>query len=142
MLRFVSFIFIIFFFFKQKTAYEMRISDWSSDVCSSDLPAARSPRRARTCRPVPGAGHGERSAWLRLRWPMLRWFAPRAAPSTPVKAPAPHPESWPGPFYRGYLGDASYGGHPGALLLRWDTAESEVRRAGRACVGTCEDRGD
>src|SRR3546814_19889632 len=28
---------ISFFFFKQKTAYEMRISDWSSDVCSSDL---------------------------------------------------------------------------------------------------------
>src|SRR3546814_9305143 len=28
-----------FFFFKQKTAYEMRISDWSLDVCSSDLPA-------------------------------------------------------------------------------------------------------
>src|SRR3546814_8209648 len=27
----------VFFFFKQKTAYEMRISDWSSDVCSSDL---------------------------------------------------------------------------------------------------------
>src|SRR3546814_13922798 len=30
-----------FFFFKQKTAYEMRISDWSSDVCSSDLRAAQ-----------------------------------------------------------------------------------------------------
>src|SRR3546814_2039445 len=30
---------ILFFFFKQKTAYEMRISDWSSDVCSSDLEA-------------------------------------------------------------------------------------------------------
>src|SRR3546814_13419280 len=29
----------VFFFFKQKTAYEMRISDWSSDVCSSDLSA-------------------------------------------------------------------------------------------------------
>src|SRR3546814_7026552 len=28
---------VLFFFFKQKTAYEMRISDWSSDVCSSDL---------------------------------------------------------------------------------------------------------
>src|SRR3546814_7975587 len=28
---------ILIFFFKQKTAYEMRISDWSSDVCSSDL---------------------------------------------------------------------------------------------------------
>src|SRR3546814_19127679 len=37
-------LFFVFFFFKQKTAYEMRISDWSSDVCSSDLrlePAAK-----------------------------------------------------------------------------------------------------
>src|SRR3546814_5101248 len=34
---FVSFSFLFFFFFKQKTAYELRISDWSSDVCSSDL---------------------------------------------------------------------------------------------------------
>src|SRR3546814_7420888 len=33
----VVIIFCFFFFFKQKTAYEMRISDWSSDVCSSDL---------------------------------------------------------------------------------------------------------
>src|SRR3546814_8533285 len=33
----VSFCVFFFFFFKQKTAYEMRISDWSSDVCSSDL---------------------------------------------------------------------------------------------------------
>src|SRR3546814_3232349 len=33
----VLFIVCLFFFFKQKTAYEMRISDWSSDVCSSDL---------------------------------------------------------------------------------------------------------
>src|SRR3546814_4265973 len=32
-------LFCLFFFFKQKTAYEMRISDWSSDVCSSDLSA-------------------------------------------------------------------------------------------------------
>src|SRR3546814_14060393 len=31
---------LVFFFFKQKTAYEMRISDWSSDVCSSDLRGA------------------------------------------------------------------------------------------------------
>src|SRR3546814_19499083 len=35
---------IIFFFFKQKTAYEMRISDWSSDVCSSDLVGSRAGR--------------------------------------------------------------------------------------------------
>src|SRR3546814_17481517 len=33
--------FLFVFFFKQKTAYEMRISDWSSDVCSSDLPRSR-----------------------------------------------------------------------------------------------------
>src|SRR3546814_1998866 len=32
---------MLFFFFKQKTAYEMRISDWSSDVCSSDLEAPK-----------------------------------------------------------------------------------------------------
>src|SRR3546814_14594450 len=32
---------VVVIFFKQKTAYEMRISDWSSDVCSSDLPASR-----------------------------------------------------------------------------------------------------
>src|SRR3546814_9482413 len=32
---------VFFFFFKQKTAYEMRISDWSSDVCSSDLDERR-----------------------------------------------------------------------------------------------------
>src|SRR3546814_10562791 len=40
-----------FFFFKQNTAYELRISDWSSDVCSSDLTyASRGP-------PDHGAGH-------------------------------------------------------------------------------------
>src|SRR3546814_10745101 len=48
-----SFIFFcfVFFFFKQKTAYEMRISDWSSDVCSSDLllgrPAIRRSKESR-----------------------------------------------------------------------------------------------
>src|SRR3546814_6901770 len=47
---------IVFFFFKQKTAYEMRISDWSSDVCSSDLPVdvrriEFSGTRASGCRP-------------------------------------------------------------------------------------------
>src|SRR3546814_9346942 len=34
---------LVFFFVKQKTAYEMRISDWSSDVCSSDLRLPRDP---------------------------------------------------------------------------------------------------
>src|SRR3546814_7949120 len=35
------FVLFFFFFFKQKTSYELRISDWSSDVCSSDLLGAR-----------------------------------------------------------------------------------------------------
>src|SRR3546814_7619340 len=37
---------ILFFFFKQKTAYEMRISDWSSDVCSSDPAPTNKARRS------------------------------------------------------------------------------------------------
>src|SRR3546814_15773151 len=46
----------MFFFFKKKTAYEMRISDWSSDVCSSDLLAALDWIRSKVddgCRYVP-----------------------------------------------------------------------------------------
>src|SRR3546814_2107058 len=44
---------LVFFFFKQKTAYEMRISDWSSDVCSSDLQRCRDHRAARPGRIEP-----------------------------------------------------------------------------------------
>src|SRR3546814_6619126 len=44
-------VFSSFFFFKQKTAYEMRISDWSSDVCSSDLTRSRQSEMERSrCR--------------------------------------------------------------------------------------------
>src|SRR3546814_3614728 len=43
-----------FFFFKQKTAYEMRISDWSSDVCSSDLLVMSSAPTC-VCGPIPVA---------------------------------------------------------------------------------------
>src|SRR3546814_4642843 len=43
---------VVFFFFKQKTAYELRISDWSSDVCSSDLN-----RRSSTTLPRLSAAH-------------------------------------------------------------------------------------
>src|SRR3546814_6378770 len=40
------FVLCVVFFFKQKTAYEMRISDWSSDVCSSDLRTGSSQQTA------------------------------------------------------------------------------------------------
>src|SRR3546814_6639888 len=50
---------VYFFFFKQKTAYEMRISDWSSDVCSSDLRGGGTdPAAAR--KPAPGAARRRR----------------------------------------------------------------------------------
>src|SRR3546814_1674301 len=45
---------MIFFFFKQKTAYEMRISDWSSDVCSSDLRAMTGGEPFDACHRTPG----------------------------------------------------------------------------------------
>src|SRR3546814_9825320 len=49
MVLFVMFTIVyVFFLFKQKTAYEMRISDWSSDVCSSDLLLRNLPVKALT----------------------------------------------------------------------------------------------
>src|SRR3546814_1448885 len=48
---------LLFFFFKQKTSYEMRISDWSSDVCSSDLHDS-------TAAGIGGIGVGARAAEL------------------------------------------------------------------------------
>src|SRR3546814_9464627 len=77
-----------FFFFKQKTAYEMRISDWSSDVCSSDLlgtdrPPPPSPCKAciRACRSVSHASAGtEASRRSALPYHPLRLFlAPESA---------------------------------------------------------------
>src|SRR3546814_16105243 len=47
-------------FFKQKTAYELRISDWSSDVCSSDLHVEQSGRSAHACGLLGGVGRQER----------------------------------------------------------------------------------
>src|SRR3546814_4606205 len=82
--------FVFFFFFKQKTAYEMRISDWSSDVCSSDLqnrhrasahsipPHARSrSRRWET----PRHSHPSDSVAQPTRQARCQWPARRVAPS-------------------------------------------------------------
>src|SRR3546814_8351460 len=54
---------LVFVFFKQKTAYEMRISDWSSDVCSSDLFRQRGDR-GRGQRAVTHAGDVEKTVRL------------------------------------------------------------------------------
>src|SRR3546814_18762961 len=72
---------MFFFFFKQKTAYEMRISDWSSDVCSSDLfgrilqqevAHRRAQReqieRLQFSRRLAKRGVGEQALWHRPLW--------------------------------------------------------------------------
>src|SRR3546814_9777214 len=101
----------VFVFFKQKTAYEMRISDWSSDVCSSDLR-----RRPRLLRPSAalrrGDGGDARHAAAGPRPP---------AGSGAMVTAAPHP-----------LFDL----RGGTALVR-----SEERRVGTECVGTCRSRG-
>src|SRR3546814_3422668 len=57
----VSVVYLVVFFFKQKTAYEMRISDWSSDVCSSDLQRDRAEIGIeRDIGPRVGSGGGRR----------------------------------------------------------------------------------
>src|SRR3546814_6765514 len=53
----VVYVHFLCFFFKQKTAYEMRISDWSSDVCSSDLHGAADAAE-HLCRPHVGGQRG------------------------------------------------------------------------------------
>src|SRR3546814_862514 len=64
----------VFFFFKQKTAYEMRISDWSSDVCSSDLwiiqnALGGNAKRDRQCRsPVCGQEDAPELAEDQIYW--------------------------------------------------------------------------
>src|SRR3546814_1512618 len=80
----------MFFFFKQKTAYELRISDWSSDVCSSDL----ADDRAQPARLVPGAA---RAGARLLPRDFLRIAHGRASARHPRRrTAAPGPE-WPLP---------------------------------------------
>src|SRR3546814_4443128 len=63
----IGFSICFFFFFKQKTAYEMRISDWSSDVCSSDLGAPHA--RFRT---APVRRRARPRTWRRARYGAAR----------------------------------------------------------------------
>src|SRR3546814_14202312 len=75
--------FVLFYFlflFKQKTAYEMRISDWSSDVCSSDLSSRD--RRLREAADAGAAG----SALRRTGWPPHR----RGGGGAPGRATGAH----------------------------------------------------
>src|SRR3546814_2820883 len=101
-----------FFFFKQKTAYEMRISDWSSDVCSSDLSVPRPepeqasarreclarmrlPKRLRPCEALPRlaavmAGYLGRSP-AAARYPPMAWIPIAAIPLGSSRVPSAPP---------------------------------------------------
>src|SRR3546814_8516681 len=102
---------IMFFFFKQKTAYEVRISDWSSDVCSSDLSAGAADRPRRPAHRhapsrVPRRGH--------LRPAAARGRGPGAAhdprPALPHRA----------------LPGQRRGGHPGGRVMTTLTRSGRV----------------
>src|SRR3546814_5244137 len=78
--------FVLFFFFKQRTAYEMRISDWSSDVCSSDLVDARLARVERS------APRAVARPYRKAGTPSPK---PSAKPAAAAPAPAPQPAASP-----------------------------------------------
>src|SRR3546814_7872800 len=115
---------LLFFFFKQKTAYEMRISDWSSDVCSSDL-ALRDLRRD------PAAGRADRGTAHRLGLAhSLR--DRRAARARRLSAP-------PRPRRNAVVRES--GGHPPALDREAAVARASAREhPRRPAVGRRRDR--
>src|SRR3546814_6393992 len=114
---------VVFFFFKRKTAYEVRIIDWSSDVCSSDLDGAA----GRLCH-------------TRLREAEI--FDIRRATRRDEKAlrddgfgnPVAQHRKRRVPFRR--LADGLIGEFP----KDGDALRSEARRVGKECVSTCSSR--
>src|SRR3546814_13732641 len=117
--------FIFFFFFKQKTAYEMRISDWSSDVCSSDLPASRVGERSlRPCRRKPPPPSCRR--WRCRYGPRLK-HAPLITHPADMAVRGRSGLFAPAPPYR--------------TGQRPPSTRSEERRLGKEGVRTCRSRG-
>src|SRR3546814_16182038 len=106
----------ILFFFKQKTAYEMRISDWSSDVCSSDL------RRNRFATLYRHFYH-ETGRMMRTLSPNQPIFRRRKAMGG-------------GPFLKARFRMLGRRGLPFQLV----GPRSAERRVGKACVSTCSSR--
>src|SRR3546814_4454779 len=103
-----------FFFFKQKTAYEMRISDWSSDVCSSDLPRVATPK------------------------PVWNPDLPQSINFFDTWQEVPENKVYPNGFraqwemYIRHLVDNE--------PFKWTLLRSEERRVGKECVSTCRSR--
>src|SRR3546814_13002982 len=134
--------YLIFFCCKQKTAYEMRISDWSSDVCSSDLaPDAEDDTiGGRIGRAREAAGLSVAQAARRLGVKTATWQGwendraePRSNKLLMIAGAFGVSPTW-------LLG--GYGDRPTEVLQdevqirRW-----EERRVGKECVSTCRSRG-
>src|SRR3546814_20283258 len=107
----------MFFVFKQKTAYEMRISDWSSDVCSSDLLPNNGVQLARE--PYTGIFGGPVA--ITPEWKMydLQGIADRDYAA----------------------GELSVSMHLASGKQTLEFGRSEERRVGKECVSTCRSRG-
>src|SRR3546814_5167399 len=105
---------IVCCFFKQKTAYEMRISDWSSDVCSSDLVVqlcdTASDRRWHS--PARRRVSDHRMLMASTRSPLVEFHGV----------------------------EKRYAGGSAAAVAALDLARSEERRVGNECVSTCRSR--
>src|SRR3546814_20726553 len=99
------------FFFKQKTAYEMRISDWSSDVCSSDLPRlARQPGQGPTFSREPDIHNGMNAPKTSGATPTGSKIAGQNAGSIPAHA---------SPMIPSAPGQADLGAPPPAIRPEW-----------------------
>src|SRR3546814_20248817 len=129
----------MFFFFKQKTAYEMRISDWSSDVCSSDLKVifTDEPERA-----VPWQQRTGHSFGAVLLYNAIGVFADDAA----LEAYPSWKGAKPGDLiFEDVSGDGKITSDDRILLDRADAPElfyrSEERCCGKECDHKCKYRG-
>src|SRR3546814_13669286 len=126
---------MFFFFFKQKTAYEMRISDWSSDVCSSDLQATDEAEL------LADDGEHEVGVGLGQEAPL----GPAGAePGAGHAAGGDADEGLDGLVagVAGVLPRVEEAGDPGPAVVgrQGERGRSEERRVGKEGVGTCRSR--
>src|SRR3546814_2788786 len=107
-------------FFKQKTAYEMRISDWSSDVCSSDLARAQNMgnKAVDLLKLIPGYDKGSDLAV--------------------IERCSGHGGSW--GVRKDFFEVGMKVGKPVARTAVKENKRSEARRVGKECVSTCTSR--
>src|SRR3546814_17315716 len=129
---------VVFFFFKQKTAYEMRISDWSSDVCSSDLAGRHGARRG-VADDLAKAEVLEEVARILLRHPVLR---PALRRHLVASGQAADSSSWIAPLSATRRRAFSTWRFSTSLPSPTTTPlpRSEARRVGKECVSTGRSR--